>query len=133
MKNIFAFALILMAVIGCDKTTAEPKLDLNGAFEGPFTSYFSPISSNGIHIWNIVHSEDSIYADLSEITVFDSYSGKIVNDSTIIGGFTYNGSGPLPYIEATGRIMENGEKLYFKASCCESKVRYEVNLTRKVN
>ena len=115
MKNIGGLLLIVL-FWGCTKEeeiTAQKKIDLNGTFSGKVTGFaYSPASINGIATWFISHQENDLtvtisYENINNVIIPTKYQGKIVNDTTIVGGFL----NVIKKSVVNGKISKDGKQI----------------------
>jgi hypothetical protein len=109
MKKIVSL-LFLISFWGCTKEDTPKKLDLNGTFVGTVTGWAQPLPINGSATWVVTHIGDEITANITyqNVTGFNipKYKGKIVNDTTLIGGFTEIGTSIV-----NGKISKDGNRI----------------------
>jgi hypothetical protein len=110
MKNA-ASLLLLILFWGCKKDDVPAKLDLNGTFVGTVTGWAQPLPINGSATWVVTHVGDEITANITYYAGspggVPKYKGKIVNDTTLIGGFV-----DIPATSiVNGKISKDGNRI----------------------
>lgn len=143
--------LILIIIVGaCTKEEVSKSLDLNGTFSGKVTGKLDPYYFDGTATWVVTHQDSIITVDIdylsvsangpgvpqpvtnfeTQIKLFRKYKAKIVNDTTIVGGFT-----DIPansYVN--GKISKDGTKITCATTGNDptvNYVRFSYELTKK--
>lgn len=138
MKRTGCFLLMIL-LLGCKKEDVPAKLDLNGTFVGTVTGWAQPLPINGTATWVITHIGDEITANINYDIGSSSigspgsvtkYKGKIVNDTTLTGGFI-----DIPansYVN--GKISKDGNHITCATTSLDPTYNYfrvSFDLTRK--
>jgi hypothetical protein len=133
MKKIVGL-LLLILLWGCKKDDVPAKLDLNGTFVGTVTGWSQPSPINGSVTWVVTHIGDEITANITYYAGspggVPKYKGKIVNDTTLIGGFI-----DIPAVSiVNGKISKDGNRITCATASSDPTYNYfrvSFDLTRK--
>lgn len=83
--------LLKITFLGCTKEDDTPKkFDLNGTFVATVAGWSQPLPINDLATWVATYIDDRITANITYYLGSPGrakYKGKIVNDTTLIGGF----------------------------------------------
>ncbi len=133
MKKTIWF-LVLILLWGCKKEEVSAKLDLNGTFVGTVTGWSQPLPINGSATWVVTHVGDEITANITYYAGspggVPKYKGKIVNDTTLIGGFIDIPAASI----VNGKISKDGNRITCATASTDPTYNYfrvSFDLTRK--